>query len=76
MAGAPAFVIPGRPVVIPGHLLVIRGLVPGTNPSTSAANGPRHKAGDDGVGRAGGRTTADILREPAELPPHHPAQAA
>ena len=76
MSGAPAFVIPGRPVVILGHPLVIRGLVPGTNPSTSAANGPRHKAGDDGVGRAGGRKTADILRGPAEPPPHHPAQAA
>ena len=76
MSGPPAFVIPGRPVVIPGHPLVIPGLVPGTNPRPSAANGPRHRAGDDGVGRAGGRTTADILRRPAEPPPHYPAQAA
>ena len=90
MSGSPAFVIPGRPIVIPGHplvlpgdplvlpgdSLVIPGLVPGTNPSTGAANGPRHKAGDDGMAITGGRTTADILRGPPEPPPRHPAQAA
>ena len=57
-------------------LTVIPGLEPGTNPSTGAANDPRHKVGDDGVAIAGGRTTADILRRPAEPPPHYPAQAA
>ncbi len=42
-------------------LTVIPGLEPGTNPSTGAVSGPRHKAGDDGGkagnDRAGGRAT-------------------
>ena len=68
MSGAPAFVNPGRPIVIPGHPLVIPGRVPGTTPRTRAAKGPRHKAGDDRM--------RDDGWQPAELPPHHPAQAA